>query len=340
MFFSVQSSPSLFVLLFCFLLLLLLLLSCQVLVYDKAGQDVLAPLLSVKELNEQGVTLFRLLGSQRDPLPGTSTSMSVGVWGCLCVVTFVFVSVCGCVCACVCVCVSVSASLSVSVAVAVAASFFASLPMCPVSLAAQCGCAHSPSLCAGLWLTRCSSNLLLQSHSGKHQTHLRRSQRAMLWSGPCQLLCCCCCCCCNCGLPFRAFTAPAWLRSVSDSVVFSQKPMSSTSSPPFRGFFWKSWQKQLWTRATPPRSPKSMTWSVACVLPFLFLQLVLQHSQHTRTLITACLRMCLCLCMWLESPSVHKTCMMNAVFRLQSIGGRLFHTDGRRRPFPVVPALE
>ena len=41
----------------------------QVLVYDKAGQDILGPLLSVKELRELGVTLHLLLHSGRDPIP-------------------------------------------------------------------------------------------------------------------------------------------------------------------------------------------------------------------------------------------------------------------------------
>ncbi|EGD75897.1 hypothetical protein PTSG_00606 [Salpingoeca rosetta] len=41
----------------------------KVLVYDRAGQAVLAPLMGVKELREQGVTLHRLLGAERDPLP-------------------------------------------------------------------------------------------------------------------------------------------------------------------------------------------------------------------------------------------------------------------------------
>lgn len=30
----------------------------KVLVYDKIGQDIISPLLSVKELREEGVTLF------------------------------------------------------------------------------------------------------------------------------------------------------------------------------------------------------------------------------------------------------------------------------------------
>jgi len=43
--------------------------SWKVLVYDKTGQDILGPLLSVKELRELGVTLHLLLHSTRDTIP-------------------------------------------------------------------------------------------------------------------------------------------------------------------------------------------------------------------------------------------------------------------------------
>ncbi|KRZ23099.1 Sec1 family domain-containing protein 1 [Trichinella pseudospiralis] len=41
----------------------------KVLIYDKAGMDILSPLISVKELRECGVTLHLLLSSQRQSLP-------------------------------------------------------------------------------------------------------------------------------------------------------------------------------------------------------------------------------------------------------------------------------
>ncbi|XP_041468970.1 sec1 family domain-containing protein 1-like [Lytechinus variegatus] len=41
----------------------------KVLVYDRFGQDVISPLLSVKELRDMGVTLHLLLHSDRDPIP-------------------------------------------------------------------------------------------------------------------------------------------------------------------------------------------------------------------------------------------------------------------------------
>ena len=43
--------------------------SWKVLVYDKADQDILGPLLSVKELRELGVTLHLSLHSPRDAIP-------------------------------------------------------------------------------------------------------------------------------------------------------------------------------------------------------------------------------------------------------------------------------
>jgi len=43
--------------------------SWKVLVYDKTGQDILGPLLSVKELRDLGVTLHLLLHSTRDSIP-------------------------------------------------------------------------------------------------------------------------------------------------------------------------------------------------------------------------------------------------------------------------------
>nr|XP_023027741.1 protein sly1 homolog isoform X1 [Leptinotarsa decemlineata] len=41
----------------------------KILVYDRVGQDIISPLMSVKELREQGVTLFVQLHSDRDPIP-------------------------------------------------------------------------------------------------------------------------------------------------------------------------------------------------------------------------------------------------------------------------------
>ncbi|XP_074548907.1 sec1 family domain-containing protein 1 [Halichoeres trimaculatus] len=41
----------------------------KVLVYDRFGQDIISPLLSVKELRDMGITLHLLLGSDRDPIP-------------------------------------------------------------------------------------------------------------------------------------------------------------------------------------------------------------------------------------------------------------------------------
>ncbi|XP_031436478.1 sec1 family domain-containing protein 1 [Clupea harengus] len=41
----------------------------KVLVYDRFGQDIISPLLSVKELRDMGVTLHLLLHSDRDPIP-------------------------------------------------------------------------------------------------------------------------------------------------------------------------------------------------------------------------------------------------------------------------------
>ncbi|XP_054724938.1 sec1 family domain-containing protein 1-like [Uloborus diversus] len=41
----------------------------KVLVYDRFGQDIISPLLSVKELREMGVTLHLLLHSDREPIP-------------------------------------------------------------------------------------------------------------------------------------------------------------------------------------------------------------------------------------------------------------------------------
>lgn len=45
-------------------------LSIQIIVYDKVGEDILSPLLSVAELREMGVTLFLRLDVARDPVPG------------------------------------------------------------------------------------------------------------------------------------------------------------------------------------------------------------------------------------------------------------------------------
>lgn len=41
----------------------------KVLIYDRCGQDIISPLISVKELRELGVTLHLLLHSDRDPIP-------------------------------------------------------------------------------------------------------------------------------------------------------------------------------------------------------------------------------------------------------------------------------
>ena len=43
--------------------------SWKVLIYDKTGQDILGPLLSVKELRDLGVTLHLMLHSSRDSIP-------------------------------------------------------------------------------------------------------------------------------------------------------------------------------------------------------------------------------------------------------------------------------
>lgn len=43
--------------------------SWKVLVYDGLGQDIISPLLSVKELRDLGVTAHLLLSSERDPIP-------------------------------------------------------------------------------------------------------------------------------------------------------------------------------------------------------------------------------------------------------------------------------
>lgn len=43
--------------------------SWKILVYDKYGQDIISPILSVKELQELGVTLHVQLHSPRDPVP-------------------------------------------------------------------------------------------------------------------------------------------------------------------------------------------------------------------------------------------------------------------------------
>ncbi|KAL1506571.1 hypothetical protein ABEB36_005906 [Hypothenemus hampei] len=43
--------------------------SWKILVYDRIGQDIISPLISVKELREQGVTLFVQLHSDRDSIP-------------------------------------------------------------------------------------------------------------------------------------------------------------------------------------------------------------------------------------------------------------------------------
>ncbi|XP_034015687.1 LOW QUALITY PROTEIN: sec1 family domain-containing protein 1 [Thalassophryne amazonica] len=41
----------------------------KVLIYDRFGQDIISPLLSVKELRDMGVTLHLLLHTDRDPIP-------------------------------------------------------------------------------------------------------------------------------------------------------------------------------------------------------------------------------------------------------------------------------
>ncbi|CAH2012735.1 unnamed protein product [Acanthoscelides obtectus] len=41
----------------------------KILVYDRVGQDIISPLISIKELREQGVTLFVQLHSDRYPIP-------------------------------------------------------------------------------------------------------------------------------------------------------------------------------------------------------------------------------------------------------------------------------
>lgn len=41
----------------------------KLLIYDRLGQDIISPLISVKELRELGVTLHMLLHSDRDPIP-------------------------------------------------------------------------------------------------------------------------------------------------------------------------------------------------------------------------------------------------------------------------------
>ncbi|XP_072938521.1 protein sly1 homolog [Epargyreus clarus] len=43
--------------------------SWKVLIYDRAGQDIISPLISVKELRDLGVTLHIQLHSDRDPIP-------------------------------------------------------------------------------------------------------------------------------------------------------------------------------------------------------------------------------------------------------------------------------
>lgn len=43
--------------------------SWKILVYDQYGKDIISPLLSVKELQELGVTLHVQLQSRRDPVP-------------------------------------------------------------------------------------------------------------------------------------------------------------------------------------------------------------------------------------------------------------------------------
>ncbi|KAJ8353535.1 hypothetical protein SKAU_G00211020, partial [Synaphobranchus kaupii] len=41
----------------------------KVLIYDRFGQDIISPLLAVKELRDMGITLHLLLHSDRDPIP-------------------------------------------------------------------------------------------------------------------------------------------------------------------------------------------------------------------------------------------------------------------------------
>uniref|UniRef100_A0A8K9WYV3 Sec1 family domain-containing protein 1 n=1 Tax=Oncorhynchus mykiss TaxID=8022 RepID=A0A8K9WYV3_ONCMY len=41
----------------------------KVLIYDRCGQDIISPLLAVKELRDMGITLHLLLHSDRDPIP-------------------------------------------------------------------------------------------------------------------------------------------------------------------------------------------------------------------------------------------------------------------------------
>ncbi|KAJ0009202.1 hypothetical protein NQD34_016617 [Periophthalmus magnuspinnatus] len=41
----------------------------KVLIYDRCGQDIISPLLSIKELRDMGITLHLLLHSDRDPIP-------------------------------------------------------------------------------------------------------------------------------------------------------------------------------------------------------------------------------------------------------------------------------
>ncbi|KAG8287999.1 Sec1 domain containing protein 1 [Homalodisca vitripennis] len=41
----------------------------KILVYDRYGQDIISPLISIKELRELGVTLHVQLHSDRDPIP-------------------------------------------------------------------------------------------------------------------------------------------------------------------------------------------------------------------------------------------------------------------------------
>uniref|UniRef100_A0A8C5HVM5 Sec1 family domain-containing protein 1 n=2 Tax=Gouania willdenowi TaxID=441366 RepID=A0A8C5HVM5_GOUWI len=45
----------------------------KVLIYDRFGQDIISPLLSVKELRDMGITLHLLLHSDRDPIPDVPT---------------------------------------------------------------------------------------------------------------------------------------------------------------------------------------------------------------------------------------------------------------------------
>ncbi|KAG2457512.1 SCFD1 protein, partial [Polypterus senegalus] len=52
-----------------FLLLLCLFYLFQVLIYDRFGQDIISPLLAVKELRDMGITLHLLLHSDRDAIP-------------------------------------------------------------------------------------------------------------------------------------------------------------------------------------------------------------------------------------------------------------------------------